>query len=177
MARASIIVFSETGFTRAYARWISEETGIEAVELGETRLDGNWGAGDLVVIGSPVHGGELAQAKRIRRVIDSSAGAHVICFATGISDSGEGVISRLRSASCLADDVSLHYFTGGFAKDRLTPASRTMITLYRIMMKHQRYAAEHANLLLERTGHDGDYTDRSLIDPLVSEVRDFLGRT
>ena len=174
MARASIIVFSETGFTRTYARWIAEETGIGILELGGILHGGNWGEDDLVLVGAPVHGGELAQAKRVRAVIDAANGARVICFATGLSEPDEDVVRRVKAASGISEDVPLHYYPGGFSKDRLSPANRTMITLYRTMMKHQRNAASNAELLLERTSHDGDYTDRGLIGPLVDEVRAFL---
>lgn len=171
MARACIIAISETGFTRAYAEWIAQATGAELTE-GFSSLP-SLDQGDVLVIGAPVHGGELLKARDVRRALASSP-ATSICFACGLTPADDTYATRVRKASGIDESVPFHYFVGGFAKDRLPSASRVALALYKMMANHQRTTASNAEILLERTSHDGDYTDRSLIGPLVDEVKAHL---
>lgn len=176
MTCTHLIVHSETGFTRAYGQWMAEELGAEVVELSSCK-DRTLGSDDVVIIGSPVHGSELVEARRIRKLVAQAAdaGAKVIVYATGITPQSEHNTELVRSNSGLTDEhFSFYYLPGGFDPSRLTQASKTMIFLYRTMMRHQRGRDEDFAVLLDRTSRTCDFTDRSLIDPLVMEAKSAL---
>ena len=177
MARVYLIIHNETGFTRAYGQWMAEELGAEIVELS-TSKNVTCAPGDVVIIGSPVHGSELVEARRIRKLVSQAAdaGAKVIVFATGITPPSDHNTELVRSNSGLADErISFYYLPGGFDPSRLTQASKTMIFLYRAMMRRQRGRDEELSVLLDRTGRTCDFTDRSSIDPLVMEAKSARG--
>ena len=156
---------------------MAEELGTEIQELSSCKSI-SCGQGDVVIIGAPVHGSELVEAKRIRKLVAQAAdaGARVIVFATGITPPSEHNNELVRSNSNLTDErLSFYYLPGGFDPSRLTQASKTMIFLYRAMMRRQRGRDEELAVLLDRTGRTCDFTDRSLIDPLVMEAKSALG--
>ena len=176
MTRTHLIIHSETGFTRAYGQWVAEDLGAEIVELSSCK-NISCKQGDVVIIGAPVHGSELVEARRIRKLVAQAtdAGAKVIVFATGITPPSEHNTELVRSNSGLTDEhLSFYYLPGGFDPSRLTQASKTMIFLYRAMMRRQRGRDEEMAVLLDRTGRTCDFTDRSLIDPLVMEAKSAL---
>ena len=176
MTRAQLIIHSETGFTRAYGQWMAEELGAEIVELSSCK-NLAFRSDDVVIIGAPVHGSELVETRRIRKLVAQAAdaGAKVIVFATGITPPSEHNTDLVRSNSGLTDErISFYYLPGGFDPSRLTQASKTMIFLYRAMMRRQRGRDEGLAVLLDRTGRTCDFTDRSLIDPLVIEAKSAL---
>jgi hypothetical protein len=177
MAHTHLIIHSETGFTRAYGQWMAEELGTEIQELSSCKSI-SCGQGDVVIIGAPVHGSELVEAKRIRKLVAQAAdaGARVVVFATGITPPSEHNTALVCSNSGLTDErLSFYYLPGGFDPSRLTQASKTMIFLYRAMMRRQRGRDEELAVLLDRTGRTCDFTDRSLIDSLVMEAKSALG--
>lgn len=173
MTSARLIVFSETGFTRTYAQWIADETGLVAEDLAKDSPAKIQGC-DLLIVGAPVHGSELAQSKLVCRTVDAAAeaGAHVIVFATGVTPPSAGYAERVRRESGLADcPVSFYFLPGGFDRDRLTQASKTLIGLYRLMMRRQHRNEEETEILLQRTERRCDLTDRDLVAPLVMEAK------
>ena len=177
MTRAQLIIHSETGFTRAYGQWMAGKLGTEVQELS-SRKNISCKQGDVVIFGAPVHGSELVEARRIRKLVAQAAdaGAKIIVFATGITPSSEHNTELVRSNSNLTDErLSFYYLPGGFDPSRLTQASKTLIFLYRAMMRRQRGRDEELAVLLDRTGRTCDFTDRSLIDPLVMEAKSALG--
>lgn len=176
MTRTHLIIHSETGFTRTYGQWVAEELGAEIVELSSCK-NVAYESGDVVIIGVPVHGSELVEARRIRKLVaqTADAGVKAIVFATGITPPSEHNTELVRSNSKLTDErLSFYYLPGGFDPSRLTQASKTMIFLYRAMMRRQRGRDEEMAVLLDRTGRTCDFTDRSLIDPLVMEAKSAL---
>ena len=176
MAHPHLIIHSETGFTRAYGQWMAEELGVEVQELSSCKSI-SYGQGDVVIIGAPVHGSELAEAKRIRKLVAEAAdaGAKIVVFATGITPPSEHNTALVRSNSGLADErLSFYYLPGGFDPNRLTQVSKSLIFLYRMMMRRQRGRDEELAVLLDRTSHTCDFADRSCIGPLVIEVKSAL---
>lgn len=176
MTRTHLIIHSETGFTRAYGQWVAEELGAEIVELSSCK-NVACEPGDVVIIGVPVHGSELVEARRIRKLVaqTADASAKAIVFATGITPPSEHNTELVRSNSGLTDEhLSFYYLPGGFDPSRLTQASKTLIFLYRAMMRRQRGRDEEMAVLIDRTGRTCDFTDRSLIDSLVMEAKSAL---
>lgn len=168
--KAAIIVYSETGFTRRYANWIAEETGLEVVELKRLVSD-KGGEYDLLVFGSPVYGSELGGKRDILKAIRRSPNAKVLCFAVGLTPAGEEAVRKVKNAT-FGEKVScpMYFFPGGLDKERLSSSRKTELFLYRMMMKRQPDQSKTIQCLLERTDSSCDLTDRAAIVPLTEKI-------
>ena len=173
--KAAIIVYSETGFTRRYADWIAEETGLEVLELNKKFLSDKDMGYDLLVFGSPVYGGELGGRRGILRTIRRNPDAQVLCFAVGLSPVNEETAKKVKNAA-FGGEVScpVFFFPGGLDKDRLEPSRRTELFLYRMMMKRQPDKSETIRHLLKQTENSCDLTDRAAIAPLTQQINTCL---
>lgn len=172
--KAAIIVYSETGFTRRYANWIAEETGLEVVELKRLLSDKKTGY-DLLVFGSGVYGGELGGKRDILKAIRQNPDAKVLCFAVGLSPAGEETVRKVRN-STFGEKVScpMYFFPGGLDRERMNSSRKTELFLYRMMMKRQPDQNETIRCLLKRTDSSCDLTDRAAIAPLTEKINGCL---
>lgn len=168
--KAAVVVYSETGFTRRYAGWIAEETGLEVVELKRLLSDKRTGY-DLLVFGSGVYGGELGGKKDIIKAIRRNPDARVICFAVGLSPAGEETARKVRDAT-FGGKIScpVFFLPGGLDKERLNSSRKTELFLYRMMMKRQPDQSEAIRCLLKRTDSSCDLTDRAAIASLTEKI-------
>ncbi|MBQ9059118.1 MAG: hypothetical protein IJ125_08040 [Atopobiaceae bacterium] len=171
MGRIQLIYHSETGFTERYARWIANELNCDCVRFDKSITVDVSKADDVLIIGSPVHGGELARKRDIERIVSHAGQAQVMCFATGVAEAEEGIANSLLKASFTDPTrISLTYLPGGFDSEKLEQRTKTLLFLLRLMLKHRRNLSEKQKLLLRRTEVSGDYTDKELIGSFVSEV-------
>ena len=176
MTDARLIALSESGFTWAYAQWVSQELGVSAERLDGLHRPDVAGC-RVLILGAPVHGGELLGARRVRLMAREAlaSGARVLLFATGVTPASERYARRVLEASGLADDeVSFFYLPGGFDRSRLGEGSKTLLFLYRTMMRRQGGRSDDVEAQLERTETTCDFTDRSLIGSLVEEAKSAL---
>jgi len=171
--KAKIFYVSETGFTRRYAQWIAEETGLEAVD--------SWREGDpaiqdcaMLVIGSPVYGGEICGKNRLKKLLRANKNAKKLIFLTGLAPENPQRLRELcRHDLGMGEDISLWYFPGGLDKEKLAPSRRTELFLYRVMMKRTRDRTDTIAQLLRRTENSCDLTDREYIRTLTDAVREW----
>ena len=172
MGRIQLVYLSESGFTERYAQWLSEDLQTDCVRFVRSMSVEVGNPDDVLVIGAPVHGGELASSKAIERLVANAGDAKVVCFATGVAEPAEGLAERISKASFRNPErVAMRYLPGGFDGDRLEQRSKTLLFALRLMLKHRRAITDEQKLLLVRTSIEGDYTDRELARELASEIR------
>ena len=168
---ALILVSSETGYTRKYADWISEITGFPVYE-SDVKSGIDFSEQDIIIFGSPIYGGELLGKKMLKKILKQTDTTKIICFATGIYPWSASYEKKLRKNVLENEepDVSFYYFTGGLDKEKLKSSRKTELFLYRMMMKRHPDREEKEAILLERTDHSGDYTDKEMLKPLLDEL-------
>lgn len=168
--RIGTISFS--GFTRRYADWIAEETGLSVCDLREIR---NIDIEDpYLLVGVPVHGQELCEIRKIRKLIrEKDPEKQLILYATGLRCDDENVKENILKYNFndLRPDA-FFYFTGGLDKDRLATNDRMFLRLQQMMISRHPDCTESDEELLFRMKNGGDYTDRQQISPLI----DYLNR-
>ena len=166
-----ILVSSETGFTKKYADWISEETGfaVSSPDSSAKLIPSNV---NIIIFGSPIYGGELKKQKLLRRLLDEAGDTKIICFATGLYPADEALEKRLRDRFIGKNrsDAAFYYLPGGLDKEKLKPARKTELFLYRMMMNRHPDKGEAERIFLKRTGDSADYTDRGLLKPLLEDI-------
>lgn len=114
-----IIYKSKTGFTKQYAMWISEETGIEAKSIKEIKLK-SLRDYDRVIYGEYIMASTLRVYKKIRKF-----NPNIVYFAVGLSSYEEVNIEDIKAKSGI--DGELFFLRGGVNFDKLSLIPRFLL--------------------------------------------------
>ena len=171
-----LLYTSGTGFTKRYADWIGEELGIEAVPFKDC-TPARMAQADLVIYGGSVNGGILTGQAKAERMAKRAGNRPVIWFATGLRPATERTLGLLRKNNFgSGSEVPLFYFPGGLDKEKLRPGDRTMLRVYRAMLRRRRGLHPEDAEIIRRLITPADYSDRNAIAPLVEYVRSLRDR-
>ena len=118
----TIIVYkSQTGFTKQYAEWISEETGFEAVELKKVSKEQIQNA-DRVVYGESIKADNLMNLSKIRNMNPKN----LVIFAVGLTEPSPEYPKKLAEVN-QTGDIPLYYMHGGVRFSKLDFFSRLIL--------------------------------------------------
>lgn len=166
-----LLYTSNTGFTRTYAEWIGEELGIEAIQF-KNCTPARMAQADLVIYGGSVNGGILTGQTKAERMAKKAGDKPVIWFATGLRPATDRTLDLLRKNNFGAEaEAPLFYFPGGLNKEKLSPGDRTMLRVYRAMLRRRRELHPEDAEMIDRLVIPADHSDSSAIRPLVDLVR------
>ena len=171
-----LLYTSNTGFTRTYAEWIGEELGIEAIPF-KNCTPARMAQADLMVYGGSVNGGILTGQAKAERMAKKAGDKPVIWFATGLRPATDRTLDILRKNNFgSGSDSPLFYFPGGLDKEKLQPGDRTILRVYRAMLRRRRDLHPEDEEMIQRLITPADYSDRNAIAPLVALVRSLRDR-
>ena len=171
-----LLYTSGTGFTKRYADWIGEELGIEAVPFKDC-TSARMVQADLVIYGGSVSGGILTGQTKAERMAKKAGNKTVIWFATGLRPATERTLDLLRKNNFGRDsEAPLFYFPGGLDQEKLQAGDRTMLRVYRAMLRRRRDLHPEDEEMIQRLITPADYSDRNAIAPLVDLVRGLRDR-
>jgi menaquinone-dependent protoporphyrinogen IX oxidase len=167
--KAGIISFS--GFTRRYAEWIAEDTGLTICDLKEIEKDDL--KSDFLLIGVPIHSQELCGIKKIRKILrEKSSDTRIILFATGLRCGDEKVKESILKYNFREQRPdAFFYFTGGLDQDRLTANDKILLKLQQMMIGRHPDRTESDLELLRKLRSGGDFTDRDEVQPLIDYLK------
>ena len=166
-----LLCHSKSGFTKRYADWIGEELGVSPVLLQDCTPAQIAGA-DLILYGAGVNGGIINGQAKLERMVKKAGNQPVIWFATGLRPATDRTLELIRRNNFGAEaEAPLFYFPGGLDKEKLQAGDRTMLRVYRAMLRRRRDLHPEDEEVLRRMSYPGDYTDRAAIAPLVEFIR------
>ena len=166
-----LLYSSKTGFTRRYAQWIGEELGLRPTEWKDCTA-GQLAEADLIVYGGSVNGGIITGQTKVERMARKAGNRPVIWFAVGLRPPTLRTMELLRKNNFGRDsEAPLFYFPGGLDKEKLPPGDRTMLRVYRAMLRRRRDLDPEDEGMIDRLSIPGDHTDRTAIEPLVDLIR------
>lgn len=132
---------------------------------------------DLVIYGGSVNGGILTGQTKAERMAKKAGNKPVIWFATGLRPASNRTLDLLRKNSFGSGaDVPLFYFPGGLDKKKLLPGDRTMLRVYRAMLRRRRDPHPEDEEMIQRLINPADYSDRNAIAPLTGLIRSLRDR-
>lgn len=114
-----IVYKSKTGFTKQYAIWISEETGIEVKAIKDIKLK-SLKQYDRIIYGESVLAGNLFGYKKIKQY-----NSNIVCFAVGLSPYEKVNLEELKKNANI--DGKIFYFMGGVKYEKLNFLFRAML--------------------------------------------------
>ena len=171
MGKPLLVYESQTGFTQRYAQWIGEALEVPAIPLkqcSQAMVD----TADYVIFGGSVRGGSISGLAKVRKLLKTHPDKPLLCFAVGLRPATERTIDLLyKNNPVIPGDFPLHYFRGGMDPEKLTSGDRTMLQLYRAMLRRRRDLEPEDQEMLSILRQKGDYTDKSQIEPLLEAAR------
>ena len=132
---------------------------------------------DLVIYGGSVNGGILTGQTKVERLAKKAGNKPVIWFATGLRPATDRTLDLLRKNNFgSGSDAPLFYFPGGLDKEKLRPGDRTMLRVYRAMLRRRRDLHLEDAEMIRRLITPADYSDRNAVAPLTALVRSLRDR-
>lgn len=165
--KAIVLYRSQTGFTRRYGEWISDELACPLKDIKDVKI-GDLDGYDTIIFGGPLFADIILGLGYLKKFINEKR--KVFIFATGISRDYESKVEEIkRNIPDILKEASLFYLPGGFDYKRLTFINRQMIKLLRRSLKNKE--DEEAKRVYRIMTYGVNMTSKEKIYPLISKVR------
>ena len=172
---AVVIYKSKYGSTKAYAQWIAEELGCDALDAKSVSKN------DLLKYDTIVYGGGL-YAETINGVylitknFDMLKGKKIAVYTTGITpldcrDYYDKMVIEKNFKPEMRDKIKVFNFMGKMVMSELSIVHRTALKTLKKIMSSKENPSEMEKLLVELCDADGDFTDRKAIKELVEYIK------
>ncbi len=164
-----IIYNSKTGFTKRYAKWISEATGAECIELKDAkkRLFDDY---DAIIFGGWTCAGGISKIKWFKSNMDKWIDKKLIVYCVGGSPMESPEVPKaLRNNFSEAqwEKVNAFYCPGGFDYERMSAKSRFMMKMFLKVLKAKKEKTEEDKIMIEMISHSYDISDKKYIEPII----------
>ena len=166
-----VIYKSRYGSTKAYAKWIAEELGCEAVEAKAVKAD-DLERYDTIVYGGGLYAEIINGVSLITKNLDKLSDKKIAVFSTGITpldcrEYYDTYVIEKNFKNGVPENVRIFNFMGKMILDELTFPHRAAIKTLKKIMSGKEKPTEMEILLAELCDADGDFTDKNAIKDLV----------
>lgn len=171
--KTAIIYVSQTGFTKQYAEWISEEVGGDCFKLEEVEKK-NLSGYDAIVFGGWCMAGTIKKLDWFKSKMSQWTDKKKVVFAVGASPMGNPELEeafRMIFAGEEWNNVSRYYCPGGLRYESMKPVSKVMMKMFAKMMAGKKDKTEDEKIMAEMIGKSYDISDRKYIVPIVEYLR------
>lgn len=173
--KSLVIYNSKTGFTKQYAKWISEDAGCKCISLkeaGKTKLADY----DAIVFGSWFMAGGITKLQWFKKQIPAlaQAGKKLIVFAVGASPAESPDVAVTMEKMLSVEEkkmVKLFYCPGGLSYEKMNGVSRFMMKMFAKSLASKKDASENDRKQAEMISHSYDISDKKFIGPIVAEIK------
>lgn len=173
--KAIVIYKSKYGSTKAYAEWIAEALGCEAIENKNLKVE------DLMEYDTIIYGGGL-YAEVINGVIlitknlDKLKDKKICVFSTGITplkyrEYYDKLVIEKNFKQEMLDSIKVYNFMGKMIIDELSPVHKAALKTLKQIMTAKKKPSEMEKLLIELCETSGDFTDKESIKELVNYIK------
>ena len=166
-----VIYKSRYGSTKAYAKWIAEELGCEAVEAKTVKAE-DLERYDTIVYGGGLYAEIINGVSLITKNLDKLSDKKIAVFSTGITpldcrEYYDTYVIEKNFKNGVPENVRIFNFMGKMILDELTFPHRAAIKTLKKIMSGKAKPTEMEILLAELCDADGDFTDKNAIKDLV----------
>ncbi len=172
---AIVIYKSKYGSTKAYAQWIAEELGCDAVEHKTVKPE-DLMAYDTIVYGGGLYAEVIAGVTLITKNLDKLKDKKIAVFTTGITpldcrDYYDKMVMKKNFKGDTTTHIKVFNFLGKMVMSELSLVHRTAIKALKKLMSEKEKPTEMEQLLMTLCDCDGDFTDKNAITELVEYVK------
>lgn len=179
MNKTVVIFESKYGFTKRYARWLSESLSCPLFEKKAFQTE-DFAKYDTVIFGGGLYAGGVSGIRLLIRNRSVLSGKQVILFTVGLADPADpDNLSHIRQSLSkvlpgeMMDSIKTFHLRGGICYSELNLLHKTMMGMLRRMLLKKAPAdlGSEDRLLLDTYGKSIDFTDRRMLDPLIDHVK------
>lgn len=172
---AIVIYKSKYGATKAYARWIAEEIGCEAVEAKSVSAD-DLSEYDVIVYGGGLYAEVISGVNLITKNFEKLCGKKLVVYTTGITpahyrDYYDKLVVEKNFKPHMLNKIKVYNFPGKMIISELSPVHKAAIKTLKKLMSSKQHPTEMEELLVKLCDADGDFTDKSAIKELIEYVK------
>lgn len=173
--KAIVIYNSQTGFTKRYAEWISEEAACECVDFKKaTKLDLN--EYDAILYGGWCMAGNVTKLSWLKNKMPalSAAGKKIIIFAVGATPAEAPEVQVAMDRVLTESEKTMakvFYCPGGINYDKMNGPSRFMIKMLAKSLKSNKNATEDDLKKAELISTSYDISDKKFVEPIIAELK------
>ncbi len=169
---AIVVYRTKYGSTKNYADWIGEELNCKVVDAGEITIN-ELEKYDTIIYGGGLYAEVINGVSLITKNIDKLKKKRIAVYTTGITpldcrEYYDKLVVEKNFRSGIPDCVKIFNFTGKMVMDELSIVHRTSLKTLKKIMLSKKEPTEMEKLLIELCDADGDFSDRSQINDLVS---------
>ncbi len=169
-----VIYQSKYGSTKAYAQWIAEELGCEAMDAKKVKIE-DLAAYDTIVYGGGLYAEVIAGVTLITKNFDKLKEKNLFVYSTGITpldcyDYYDKLVLEKNFKPYMLEKIKVYHFLGKMVMDELSLVHRTALKSLKKLMSRKENPTEMEKLLVELCDADGDFSDRTAIAALVQDA-------
>lgn len=171
-----VIYKSETGFTKSYAKWISEELSADIFDVSKVTSN-MLTAYDTVIYGGGLYAVGINGVKLITKNLGKLGDKKVVVFATGASPVREEAVNEVRNKNFTSMEqkhIQFFYLRGGFDFSKLKPIYKVLMTLLKWKIqwkiKRKKELTPDERGMLETYDKPVDFTRKYKIDEIINYV-------
>lgn len=176
--KTAVIYTSQTGFTKKYAQWISEETGADCFELGTAKKQ-DFDQYDAIVFGGWACAGKISKLSWFKSHMAQWLGKLLIVFCTGGSPAESPEIEtflRNNFSEAEREKVSVFYCPGGFQYEKMSAGSKLIMKMFQKMVGAKKDKTEVDREMLKMISHSYDISDKKYVEPIIKLICDRADR-
>ena len=169
--KTAVIYTSQTGFTKQYAEWISEEVQGDCMTVAEAEKKDLSGY-DAIVFGGWCFAGSIKKLDWFKKKAVQWANKKKVVYAVGASplenpELQEGLRKNFTDEEWA--QISVCYCPGGLCYEKMSGVSRVMMKMFVRMLAKNKSEKEQA--MAKMLSKSYDISDRKYIAPMVEYLK------
>jgi menaquinone-dependent protoporphyrinogen IX oxidase len=164
-----VLYNSNTGFTKRYADWISEELCCECIPIKKVKKK-QLECYSQIICGSWMHAGKIMSLKKINKILPKNK--TIIYFATGACPVKLTDIDKIVESNHIkSNQTPFFYYQSGLNYDVMSKKHRFMMYIFRKIIAPQK---DSSGRLAKAASKSCDYTKRSDTIELINLVKAYV---
>ena len=170
MRKDTIVIYnSQTGFTKKYAQWISEDLECECVEFSEANKM-NLEQYETIIFGGWACAGEISKIKWFKNNMKKWGNKKLAVYCVGGSPIENPEIEVAMKNWFTEEEhqkVKSFYCPGGFNYEKMSGTSKLMMKMFIGALKAKKDKTEAEKIQIEMISKSYDISDKKYIEPIV----------
>lgn len=168
--KSAVIYNSQTGFTKKYAEWLSEELNCESISFEDAK-NKNFSDYEVLIFGSWVHASKIKKLEWFKNLMDQFRDKIYAVYAVGASPIESKDIEPSLEKNIPKEEYDgrckAFYCPGGINYGKMSFIDKTLMKGLAKVLKSKKNATTSEKEMAEMISHDYDISDKKYIEPIL----------